>query len=109
MRSTTCYLAGLAALVACGNASAQPAFTNLNFESAVIVPIPGDPYARVQAPQAFPGWTAYAGGVQQNAALFNNMFLDSTGIGLIGSGWTYGGQIAGNYTAFLQGGLMLGT
>ena len=52
--------------------SGQPAFTNLNFESAVLIPQSGDPYYRVQFAAAFPGWTAYVGGVPQNLALYNN-------------------------------------
>src|ERR1017187_8264435 len=64
-------------------------FQNLGFESASLVPIPADPYNRVQFGPAFPGWTGYVGGVQQTAALYNNEFLDTSGIGIIDHGWPY--------------------
>jgi hypothetical protein len=89
----------------------QPAFQNLSFESAVFVPANLDLYRRVQFPSAFPGWTGYVGGVPESLALTNNMFLNSSGIGLITTEWPYGGQIggpiSGNFTAFLQAGLRL--
>lgn len=90
-------------------AHGQGSFQNLGFESAVIVPIPGDLYARVQFSEALPGWTGYVGGVQQSAAHHNNMFLDSSGIAIIGAGWPYGGRIQGAFTVALQAGLDLGT
>ena len=44
--------------------SGQPAFTNLNFESAVIVPVPGDPYQRIQPAAAIaPDHEAVGGGL----------------------------------------------
>src|SRR6266404_5949773 len=93
-----------------GSVFGQP-FTNLSFESAVLVPVPGDNYRRVEFGAAFPGWIGYVGGVQESVALTNNMFLNSSGIGLINRGWPYGGAIggpiAGNFTAFLQAGFRL--
>ena len=92
----------------------QGTFQNLGFETAVLVPVPIDGYGRVQFESAFPNWTGYVGGVPQTRALYNNAFMDSSGIGIIGSGWTNalglsGGVISGNYTAILQAGVLLGT
>src|ERR1039457_146039 len=90
------------------------AFTNLNFESASLVPAGG---FYVQFNQAFPGWTGTVGGVQQTLALSNNAYLDTSGISIINHGWSNpfagfgfpnagsGGLIQGNYTAILQAGL----
>ena len=67
-----------AALLSLAEACFAQGFVNLNFESASLVPIPGDAYNRVQFAQAFPGWTGTVGGVQQTLALSNNLFLDSS-------------------------------
>ena len=86
----------------------QGNFQNLGFESATLVPIPGDPYGSVQFAAAFPGWTGLVGGTQQTNALYNNVFLSVSTISIIDSGWSYpslGGVIQGNYTAILQGGV----
>lgn len=85
----------------------QGTFQNLGFETAVLVPVPIDGYGRVQFDSAFPNWTGYVGGVPQTRALYNNAFMDSSGIGIIGSGWTNalglsGGVISGNYTAICR-------
>lgn len=101
-------LLGVFCHVFVGAAQAQPAFQNLGFEFATTVPVPGDPYGRVEFTPAFPGWIAYIGGVQQNLALYNNQFLDSSGVGLVDRNSTFGGVIGGNYTAFLQAGVALG-
>jgi PEP-CTERM motif len=96
--------------VAATESRAQGTFQNLGFESPTLIPIPGDPYGRVQFAPAFPGWTGTVGGVQQTAALYNNEFLDSSGISIIDHGWSSplglpGGVIEGNYTAVLQAGV----
>jgi len=91
-------------------ARAQGTFQNLGFESATLLPIPGDAYGRVQFTPAFSGWTGSVGGVQQSAALYNSFFLDSSGIGLIDNGGhSSPAVIEGTYTAFLQAGNALGT
>jgi len=82
-------------------AVAQGTFQNLNFESATVVPIPGDPFGRIQFDPAFPSWTGTINGVPQSQALYNNLFLSSPGIALLGPGWA-GVRIEGNYTAALQ-------
>ena len=110
---TPAWLVGsLALLLSLGGAVGQGSFQNLGFESASIVPIPGDPYARVQFAPAFPGWTGSEGGVQLGTVLYNSMFLDSSGIGILDHSWpsTLGisgvtGPIAGNYSALLQAGI----
>ena len=99
-----------AALLSLAEVGSSQGFVNLNFESASLVPVPGDPYGSVQYPQAFPGWTeTVVGGISTNA-LYNNVFLDSAGITIIDHNWTNvsyipGGLIQGNYTAILQSGL----
>jgi hypothetical protein len=98
----------LVSYLTCASDLCAQAFTNLDFESATLVPIPGDPYNRVYFGLALPGWTGYSGTNQLTAALYDNIFLDSTGIGIIDTNSHYfGGVIQGNYTAFLEAGLSL--
>ena len=81
-------------------------FTNLNFESAKLVPIPGDPYSRVSFSAALPGWIGFSGTNQLDAAFYDNIFLDGTAAGIMDSSFHgFGGRILGNYTAFLEAGL----
>src|SRR5436190_9811851 len=87
----------------------QGTFQNLGFEAASLVPIVGDPYGRVQFSQAFPGWAGYVGTNEQTRALYDNYFLDTSGISIIDSGWTNQlgasrGLIEGNFSAILQAG-----
>lgn len=94
--------------------NAQSSFQNLNFELAQLISIPGDAYGRVQFLQAFPGWTGTANNISQSRAMYNDFFLNSAGIGLENSTFNYagvplGGPIQGNFTAFLEAGLGLGT
>lgn len=80
-------------------------FINLNFESANIVPIPGDPAGRVQFGPAFPGWTAYYNSSPLSSTdpvNFNNLNLGTAAIGLLNSVSPFGGSIS-NHTAVLQG------
>src|ERR1051326_1419455 len=86
---------------------AQGTFQNLAFESASLVPIPGDPYGRVQFDAAFPAWGGLVGGAQQNAVLYDNLFLDTSGIGIVDSGWPFGSPpvIQGAFTALLEAGI----
>jgi hypothetical protein len=102
---------GLALLLSAGGAAGQGNFQNLGFESASLVPIPGDSYGRVQFAAAFPGWTGLVGGTQETGALYNNEFLDSSGISIIDQGWSdpfggTGGLIQGNFTIILQAGVV---
>jgi hypothetical protein len=105
------WVGGLALLLrAVLSAQGQGTFQNLGFESASLVPIPGDPYGRVQFAAAFPGWSGSAGGVPQTAALYNSLFLDTSGIGIIDAGFTNsygsGGLIQGSFTAVLMAGVL---
>src|SRR5690348_3854849 len=70
------------------SARGQGTLQNLGFEQATLVPISGAPYARVQFAPAFPGWTGYVAGVQEVSALYNDRFLDTSGISIIDSGAT---------------------
>jgi hypothetical protein len=85
--------------------SLQGTFQDLDFESAATVPVPGDGYGRIQFTPAFPGWIGYSGTNQATLALFNNIFLDSAGIGLqtnyAGSGFD------GKYYATIEAGFSL--
>ena len=90
---------------------AQGTFQNLGYESGTLVTIPGDFYGRVQFGLAFPGWSRYVG-ESQNAALYNNAFLDSSGIGILDSAANIAPNplihdrlIQGNYTAVLMAGI----
>jgi hypothetical protein len=106
-----------AALAICASRGFAQGFINLGFESATLVPIPGDPYGRVQFAQAFPGWTGTVGGLSSTSALYNTYFTDTAGIGIIDRGWSTtgqgfpgpGGLIDGNYTALLFSGTLTNT
>src|SRR5258707_10862572 len=96
----------LAAFI-CGAATVQGQgrFQNLNFESAVLVPVPGDPYGSVYFSPAFPGWTASIAGVTQTTTLHSSSFLDTSGTGIIDriSNPPFNiPVIEGNYSALLQ-------
>ena len=95
-------------LLAACSAFAQGTFQNLDFESAELIPIPGDPYSGVEFAPAFPGWTGYVGTSLQSRALYNSVFLDTSGIGIIDQAWAHylglPGLIEGNFTAILQAG-----
>ncbi len=87
---------GVISLALLRNVSAQ-GFVNLDFESATIIPVSGDPYNRIEFTPAFPGWTGYTGTNVQTLALFSVIFLDSSGIGLTGGLSGYGAMLeAGN-------------
>lgn len=89
------------------NTSGQ-GFQDLDFESATLVPVPGNPYGSIQFAPAFPGWTqTIVGGLLGTNALYNNLFLDSAGIGIFdqNSSFLSSDVIEGNYTAILESGL----
>jgi len=104
--SSSKQLLSLVASLGLGTATVlgQGTFQDLNFESGAIVSVPGDPYGRVEFAPAFPGWTGYVGTNQQSLALFNDLFIGTSAIALLGPGWSGGGIIAGSYTAVLQAG-----
>jgi len=116
MKTNPILLACSSVILVAVATEAQGTFQNLGFESPLLVPIPGDPFGRIQFSPAFPGWTGYVGGVQQTAALYNGAFLDSSGIGILDHGadfvfdpFLHGRIIQGNFTAILQAGFGLGT
>src|ERR1700720_1288523 len=101
-----------------GNLVNAQSFGNLGFESAVLVPVSGDPYDRVEAGPAFPLWTCYTDstelGVTNVLTLVNydNEFLDSAGVAILNTNDVHGFQalsqaFEGNYTALLQAGFSL--
>src|SRR5688572_24028953 len=101
MKMTRLLLTCLIVFHTIASSEAQGTFQNLGFESASLVGIGGN---SVQFDTAFPGWVGYVGGVQQTAALYNSVFLDSSGIGIIDDNWPHylgptAGVIAGNFTA----------
>lgn len=81
---------------------AQGTFQNLDFESAVIVPILGSP-PKVEFAPAFPAWVGYFGPDPASQAIFNDLAIGSSFIALLNSSSPVGGSIS-NFTAVLQGG-----
>jgi len=99
-------LASLVVMYGVASAEAQGTFQNLGFESASLVPIPGDPDDRVQFGNAFPGWVGYVGDVPQTAALYNRIYLDTSGISIVDHSFgLFSGVIEGNFTALLIAGV----
>jgi hypothetical protein len=90
---------------------AQSTFQNLNFETATLVPVPGQPPFYYLA-QAMPGWTDYVRGVPEGLAWYNTLTSSAAGFGIIDNayrpvaGWgSTGGLIQGSYTAVLMSGI----
>lgn len=98
----TCLI--FTSLVLIHSSSAQ-GFVNLDFESATLVPVGTG--QTVQFAQAFPGWTVSIVAPMTTNALYDNMYLDSAGIGIVDTNGSYlaGDVIDGRYTALLQSGL----
>lgn len=87
-------------------------FQDLDFESATFV----QTGSGLSFSDAFPGWNGFSGTNQLSYALYDNAALDSTVIGILDSNapavvTTYisGSVIQGNYTAFLEAGVQLGS
>lgn len=78
------------------------AFQNVDFESASLVPIPGDVASRVYFDQAFPAWRGYVGSVSETAALTNTIFLCCSAVTLSGPGQIPDLLIDGSYSALLH-------
>ena len=94
----------LVSALAVSSALAQ-GFVNLDFESATIVPIPGDSLGRVQFAPTFPGWTGYFNGVNMaSSALYNDVFIGSSGFALVDQNATFPSLAISHYTAVLQSG-----
>jgi hypothetical protein len=81
-------------------------FVNLDFESATLLPV-GVSGQTVQLAAGFPGWTVSINSPIDSNALYNNMYLDSAGIGIVDTNAQLlaTAVIGGRYTAFLQSGL----
>jgi hypothetical protein len=79
----------------------QGTFQNLDFESATLVPIPGDPYGRVEFAPAFPGWTGYIGTNVQTVADYNSRSLSEPGIAIMDTDYPSAGLFQGKYYARL--------
>jgi hypothetical protein len=81
-------------------------FTDLDFESATLIPISGDPHNGIHLSEALPGWNGFSGTNQLDWILYDNAFLDSTGIAIWSSSGTFS-VIQGNYTVSLEAGSQL--
>lgn len=80
-------------------------FTNLDFESANLPPVPSGQYGgAVPISDALPGWTGYINGSQVKTILQNNLLVGGSSIDILGPDWNTTGIIEGNYTVLLQGG-----
>lgn len=96
--------AGVSAAVLFGVAlQVSAAYTNLNFESATIVPSPDYPPIVFFAP-AFPGWTGMAGTNVLSIAAYDALALDSANISILDSSYSTHLPFQGTYTALLQAG-----
>lgn len=83
------------------SAVGQGTFQNLDFESAVLVPLAGDPLGRVQFAAAFPGWTGYVGANLQTLADHNNRSLSASGIAIVGPDYPSPNHLQGHFYAEL--------
>jgi hypothetical protein len=83
-------------------AFAQGTFQNLDFENGTFIPIPGDPFGRVQFGAALPGWTGYIGTQQIDWVLYNNLFLSDPGIAIWGPDQPQPSLFHGRYYVVLQ-------
>lgn len=95
--------------MAVGTGFAQPAFQNLDFESANVPVVPaGQLGSYVPFSDAFPGWTGYLGTQQVATALEDNLTLGAPNISILAPNWSYFPGllpiIEGNYSALLQAG-----
>lgn len=79
--------------------SESQGFINLDFESANVS---GYSTGSVPAANAFPGWTAYIGGVAQSSVIYDTIPLDNAEVTLQGTGSSLT-PIQGDYTAWLFG------
>lgn len=84
------------------SANAQGTFQNLSFEDGVYVPIPDDPFGRVQFSSAMPGWAGYLGETPIDWILFNFLFLNDAGIAIWGPNQPQAGLFHGQFYLVLQ-------
>ena len=85
---------------------AQGSFHNLDFESAIVPPVPPGQALFISAADAFPGWTVYAGSNQSTQALYNGISVGGALVSLIDlhTAFLSANVIAGNFTATLDAG-----
>ena len=87
-------------------------FQNLDFESALLVPMTGGYQGMVETRPAFPGWSVFWETNPPTFVLHDNMFLDSAGVSILDTNSPYGYQFLGRafqgrFTALLEGGFSL--
>lgn len=80
---------------------AQGTFQNLDFESATLVSIPGDPFGRVEFVPAFPGWVGFIGTSVQTVADHNSRSISEPGIAIMGSDFPAPNSFEGHFYARL--------
>jgi hypothetical protein len=98
----------LVALPVVFSTKAQSTFQNLNFEEADLSPTVGLYGGEVPISSALPGWSASIGGVAVTQVLQNNYDLGAASVDIFGPNWNSinPGIIDGNYTVFLQSGVI---
>lgn len=100
------FCGGLLVSALAATAFGQGAFQNLDFESPILPLVHVNRgFDFVMASNSIPGWTIFLGASQQDALLYNNYFVGTAVVGLLGPEWTsFPQRIAGNYSVTLQGG-----
>jgi hypothetical protein len=88
-------------LLSAGDEGLSQGFVNLDFESARIIPITGDPYV-IATTNALPGWDVSIGSSQVSQITYNDPSVGSTWVSLYAAN---GQNINGSYSVLLQGGL----
>jgi len=87
---------------------AQPAFQNLDFESAHVPDLPPDQYEFVPFSDALPGWTGYFGATPATTALHNTFTLGLYNVSILGPDFTFPTPdiqiLDGQYSAMIQAG-----
>jgi hypothetical protein len=91
-------------LLAASSVLGQGTFQNLGFECPVLPLVPNS-FGFVAAADGTPGWTPYVG-TNATALLYNNLYLGTAVVDLIGPEWTNSPiVIDGSYSVVLQAGL----
>ena len=80
------------------------AFQNLDFESATIVPVPGDPNGLVQWSAAMLQWTGYIGSNVVDRLVNNGIGLSVASMGILGPDFPAAGEFQGHYYVKLKPG-----
>ena len=84
-------------------ASFSQSFSNLDFEQATLVPVPGGYTGEVQIGPALPGWSVF---IEEPFVLYDDEFLDSAGVCIFDSLGSIKAFQA-NFTVILEGGFSL--